>query len=463
MATRHTIHGREYRDLDAIRDRIAQLDAAHPGRRFPKAVADEFESLDAALREAEQEARRSRVMEAARSASRREEGANFRASDEQPRTGTGGADRHYRDAIRALERSVDRGDLTTSDADRVVDVLDRDRALGIDAQYVAAVGDPAYERAFSALLRYGPMAPMRMTAEEQQAVQRVTAAEQQRALVEGTGSAGGYAVPISVDPTIRLSSNGAVNPIRALATVRQMTTRELRLVTSDGVTATYAPEATEVGDNSPTLAQPTLVAAKAHAFVPFSFELGDDWNGIRADLTRLISDAKDVLEATAFLTGDGSDEPQGLLSGLSTTQRVQTAGTAAFAIADSYSLAAALPPRFQPNATLAAAPATLDVIYRQVGGGSSEPAVLTEDGRWLRRPVAAWSTMATGTTSGTKIAVLGDFREYVIGDRLGLSVEIVQHLFGANRRPTGQRGLYAYWRNDGRVAVPHAFRYLEVK
>ena len=78
----------------------------------------------------------------------------------------------------------------------------------------------------------------------------------------------------------------------------------------------------------------------------------------------------------------------------------------------------------------------------------------------LGRPVAEWSTMATAVTTGSKWAVYGDFKQgYAIGDRLGMSLEIVPHLFGAtNRYPTGQRGAYAIWRNDGRVVVANALR-----
>jgi hypothetical protein len=37
------------------------------------------------------------------------------------------------------------------------------------------------------------------------------------------------------------------------------------------------------------------------------------------------------------------------------------------------------------------------------------------------------------------------------------------HLFGAtNRFPTGQRGIYAYWRTGTVVAVANSLRYLEV-
>jgi hypothetical protein len=50
------------------------------------------------------------------------------------------------------------------------------------------------------------------------------------------------------------------------------------------------------------LAQPTTKAEQGRAFIPFSLELGQDWNGIQAELARLVSDAKDVLDATSSLS-----------------------------------------------------------------------------------------------------------------------------------------------------------------
>lgn len=86
------------------------------------------------------------------------------------------------------------------------------------------------------------------------------------------------------------------------------------------------------------------------------------------------------------------------------------------------------------------------------------------NGTLLGKPVEEMSTMATATTTTTKWAIFGDWKQgYVIGDRLGMTVSIIPHLFGAtNRYPTGQRGFYAFWRNDGRVQVPNALRYAEV-
>lgn len=44
-----------------------------------------------------------------------------------------------------------------------------------------------------------------------------------------------------------------------------------------------------------------------------------------------------------------------------------------------------------------------------------------------------------------------------------MQVELAPLLMGANRRPTGERGLFAYWRTGAGVVVQNAFRYLELK
>jgi hypothetical protein len=58
------------------------------------------------------------------------------------------------------------------------------------------------------------------------------------------------------------------------------------------------------------------------------------------------------------------------------------------------------------------------------------------------------------------LAFRTDFSRFVIVDRIGLSIELIPHLFGANRRPSGERGMYAYWRNGSKVVDAGAFRVL---
>jgi HK97 family phage major capsid protein len=373
-------------------------------------------------------------------------------------------------------RSIDTSAPTSSPAeaaDRVDGVLrGADAPYGLDARYIETHGSAEYERAFAKLLRWGDGAALRMTREEQTAVQNANAAEEMRtAMAEGTGSTGGFGIPIAIDPTINLSSNGAINPVRQLATVRTMATRELRLVASDGVVAQYQAEAAEALDNSPTLAQPVITAQRCTSFVPFSWEVGDDWGSLVSELTQLVADAKDVVEATAFLTGNGTNQPVGVLApgttgSLTTTQRVLSAGAGAVAIADIYSLKQALAQtRFAGSATWAMNSVRLDSVFRFTPSGSvTEPQIMTDRaGPLLGRPTAEWSTMSTTVATGQRVAIYGDFRRgYVIGDRLGMSASLVPHLFAAaNLRPTGQRGLFCYWRNSAVVAVPNALRYLE--
>jgi capsid protein len=78
-------------------------------------------------------------------------------------------------------------------------------------------------------------------------------------------------------------------------------------------------------------------------------------------------------------------------------------------------------------------------------------------------PAPARRTCARHETP--KLILGGDFYAgYTIVDRLGLTAEIVPHVFGAtNRFPLGMRGLYAYGRTGANVVAPNLFRYLEVK
>ena len=369
-------------------------------------------------------------------------------------------------ALRTIERYTGSGELRGEAADRLDHLIRRRDTTGIDARYLAAVGDAAYNSAFGKILRYGDSAQLRFSKEETAAVMKTNAVEQERGLVSGVGAQGGFAIPFTLDPSILLTSSGALNPIRALSRVIQVATREWKGVSSAGVTASYDAEASEVSDDTPTLAQPTITTAMGRAFIPYSVELGEDWASLQQELGQLVADARDVLDAGKFYDGSGTDEPAGVLTGLSTAQRVQTAGAGAFAVGDVYLLKQALPPRWMTNGTFAFHPNRVDAIYRFTPAGSTtEPQALpTRDGPLVGRPVAEWTALtASGVTTGTKLGFYGDFNAaFTIADRVGMTAEIVAHLFGASRRPTGERGLFAHWRTGSKVVNPSALRYLEV-
>jgi HK97 family phage major capsid protein len=367
-------------------------------------------------------------------------------------------------ALRVIERNADA--FATGSGDVIERLVRTEDARGIGARYLTATGSEAYAEAFGKLLLDPTHGHLRLTAEEVDAVRAVSAIQAERAMNEGTPGDGGFAIPAFLDPTVIAAGAGAQSPIRALATVTTVSSSVWKGVSSTGVVASYDAESAEVSDDTPALLQPTVYVETARGFIPFSIEVGMDWPGLQAELAAMLADSKDVLEAEKFLDGAGhaSQEPSGILTGITS---IDTAGSGAFALADCYSLVQAVPSRFQPNATVLGAPAVFDSAYRFVGGGSAEPAILpTREGPFLGRRKAEWSTMSVlTTTAGAKILIAGDVKAgFRIVDRIGMSIELVPHLFAtANNRPSGQRGVFAFWRNGSGLVIPAALTQLSVK
>ncbi len=399
--------------------------------------------------------------------------ANFPAS--------AGPDRHLQqhrmNAMRVLDHYRGTGALDPASADRADAVLRHGDGQGLTARYIAACGNPDYFTAFGKMLGDPVMGHNRFTPAETAAMTEMSAAQDAVRIMGSVGTTStGFPLPLTVDPSIVITGTGAgaLNPVRDVADVVTIGTHDWVGVTADSVTAHYVQEGTEATDDTPALIGPRISSQQGRAFVPFTIEAGQDWDTLSNQLQKLIADAKNTLDATKFLLGSGTNEPSGILNigalnGLTTTQRVQTLTVATYAVGDPWLLKAAIPPRFIGDCTFAAAPATWDTTYQFVAQGSTTAARQFSDGDrggdFLGRPKLEWSTMATGSTTGTKLIIGGNFKGYKIVDRLaGITVEVIPHLFStANARPIGTRGLYAYWRCGAGVISPNHFRYLEVK
>jgi HK97 family phage major capsid protein len=464
----------DYRSADEVDERLreirAELDAIeaqHEGRKFPQEVKDTWNTLYGELRELKETrdelARREVLLREAAADPNRQE-----TTDPPPRgsLSRGLQDAVRDDALRVVDRHRNKDVLSSTAADRLDRIVRHADPMNTEAKYLAAVGAPDYESAFGKLLLHPQDAHIRMTPRELESVRTVTQVMSERAMSEGVTTAGGYGVPVAVDPTILLSSNGAINPIRELARTFTITTNKWTGV-SGSVTANFTAENTEAADGTPTLAQPSVQVQKAQVFVPFSIEVGEDYVGLQQELAKIIADAKDVLEAQKFLDGSGTNEPAGIVgtSGLTTTQRIQTTTVAVTAVGDIYLLKQALPARWLPQGTFVAHATVVDVFRRFVGGGNTTEPFVVENGQLLNRPTREWTNMVTTTTTtGSKIVLFADWQQaFAIVDRIGLSVELIPHMMGAAGRPLGQRGVYAYWRTGSGVLVPAAARYLEVK
>jgi HK97 family phage major capsid protein/HK97 family phage prohead protease len=318
------------------------------------------------------------------------------------------------------------------------------------ARRILTTGSPTYDRAFGKMLAQNGQGGL--------------TGEEQRALSLGTDSAGGFAVPFQLDPTVILTSAGVNDPLRQISRVEQIVGKEWQGITSAGVTVGRSAEAAESGDDSFTLAQPTVEATRVDAFVPFSLELEADWARMKAEITMVLADAKRTEEAASFMTGNGTPpNPEGLLTG--TTNNVDPATASTFAVADVYATEEALDDRWLDNATWLAHRSFYNAVRQLDTSGGSNLWVRLADGlppELIGYPALRHSEIPAfdeDAADDTVQAVFGDFSQFLIVDRIGMSVELVPHLFHTgNNRPTGQRGIFAYWRNACKVLVDSAFQ-----
>lgn len=378
---------------------------------------------------------------------------------------TSGPFSHSPDELRARAlTAIERSDAPRDGAERITKLIEGHDPQGAAARWALTASDPAYERAFWKLLVDPTRGPATLTDDERAAVQRES---ETRQMVIGTDASGGHlTVPFQLDPTLVLSGDGSEEPVREVArTVTISGTDTWKGVTTDGITASWDAEGEEVSDDTPGLGEQQIAVHNGRAFVPFSFEFGQDVGGAREQLMGALADAKVQHEATAFTTGSGSGEPQGLITALTAGETVDTASVGAFASEDVYALIEALPPRFRRRARWQGNLTIINEIdqFETGNGAKLFPNVGDPQPRLLQRRLHENSEMdSDSSTSGNNILLVGDTSQYVIVDRVGTTVELVPHLFGASQRPTGERGLLLHWRVGADVLVANAFRRLQV-
>lgn len=328
---------------------------------------------------------------------------------------------------------------------------------GMLAKRMLLTGSPEYERAFAKVLRHG--SDVMCTLEERQALVRATGGQ-----YLGTDSTGGYAVPFQLDPTVILTNAGTVNPIRQMARIEQIVGKQWQGVTSVGATAVRGAEGTVAPDNTFTLAQPVVSTNRVQGFVPFNIEIELAWGALRTEITKMLVDAKDR-EEDSFITGNGTGtEPGGVVGSLPSSQNVAAGGTAAFAANDVYDTHASLEPRYERNASWLAHKGIYNRIRQFDTAGGAQLWARIGDGRpneLMAYPAQYASAMANTLATGSGILLFGDFQQFLIVDRIGMTVELVPHLFDTTTgRPTGQRGIYAVWMNNSVILNPSAFQLL---
>lgn len=326
------------------------------------------------------------------------------------------------------------------------------------AQLVLASTSQRYFDAFAKIIRSnGNVAAL--TQEEQQIIARAMSL---------TDSAGGFMVPFQLDPTIILTANGSVNQVRQIARVVQATGDVWHGVSSAGVSGSWDGELEEVSDDAPTLAQPSVPIHKYQTFVPLSHEVAQDAAGLAEEISALIAFDKDTKESISHVTGSGTGQPTGIITALTGgSSVVASATTDTLAVADVYNLDGALPQRYAANGSWLGHRKIYNRIRQlDTAGGNALWGQLAEGRKseLLGRPDYISEAMDDSLTAlaDNLVLVFGDFKNYVIADRLGTTMSYIPHLFGANGRPNGSAGWHAWSRSGADSVNDAAFRVLNV-
>ena len=286
--------------------------------------------------------------------------------------------------------------------------------------------------------------------------------EMKNTLNEGSDTEGGYLVPDEFENKLvtGLKENTV---IRAHAHV--ITTsgglHKIPVVASHG-SASWIDEEGAYTESDETFGQVQLDAHKVGTIIKVSEELLNDSafdleNYIAEEFTRRIGDK----EEEAFLTGNGTGKPTGILNATGGGQVGVTTASATGITADElidlyYSLKAP----YRKKAIWVLNDNTVKAIRKlkdSTGNYLLQPALKEgEVSTILGRPYFT-TAYAPEIAAGAKTIIFGDLSYYWIGDRQGISFKRLNERYADN----GQIGFLAFKRLDGKTVLPEAIKVLQ--
>lgn len=339
------------------------------------------------------------------------------------------------------------------------------------ARYLVASETDEYRSAFGKIISRGSANAM-LTPEEGRAVELVS--ELRAAMNITTDTQGGFGVPVLIDPTIILTGQGHPNDFFALADVKNITTDEWKGVTSAGATSYWTTEGVTFTDGSPTLAQPTVTTKKLTTVVKYSFEVQGDYPNFAGEIAGVMASSHNEKVVEGLTQGSGvAAQPTGIVTALeanAATSKVMVTTDGSLGAVDIYAVRDALPIRFRGNSNWMSA-TTTNSLVRQFGTTDPNFTVdMTAEGayqvlgrRWYLNDYMDAPVGSGGSTSASDITpvIFGDWRNFVIANRVGATVETVPHVLDTTTgMPTGQRMTFMWARIGSNVVNPNGFRYL---
>ncbi len=286
--------------------------------------------------------------------------------------------------------------------------------------------------------------------------------ELRNALETGEASEGGYLVPDTFENQLvqALTENGVIR-----AHARVITTsgglHKIPVVASHG-SASWIDEEGDYIESDESFGQVQLDAHKVGTVIKVSEELLQDSafdleSYISAEFSRRIGDK----EEDAFLNGDGSAKPTGILNATNGgTVGVTAAAVAAITADELVDLYYSLKAPYRKNAVWILNDTTIKLIRKlKTGDGQYlwQPGI--KDGEVntiLGRPYFTSPFMPVAA-AGANTIIFGDLSYYWIGDRQGITFRRLNELYAGK----GQVGFMASKRLDGKTVLSEAIQILQ--
>ena len=288
--------------------------------------------------------------------------------------------------------------------------------------------------------------------------------EIRNALQVGTDSDGGYLVPDTFEKKL-ITSLEEENVIRKHAHVFTTSngSHKIPVVSSRG-TAAWVDEEGQIPESDDVFGQQLIGAHKISTLIKVSEELLNDSafdleSYFATEFARRIGNA----EEAAFLSGNGSGKPTGILADVGGAEIGVTAASETAITADELiDLFYSLKSPYRKKAIWVLNDRTIKAIRKLKDSNGQylwQPALHEGEFDTILGKRIYTSPYAPELGAGAKSIAFGDFSYYWIGDRQGVAFKRLNERYAE----TGQVGFLASKRVDGKLILPEAIKVLQQK
>lgn len=285
------------------------------------------------------------------------------------------------------------------------------------------------------------------------------------ALYEGTGSAGGYAVPVIVEGQVVPLAPQEMG-VRSVAMVIP-TASDIKVPRATSFSTAAAKSESGAADNfftesDPNLDQFTLSAFMAGVTHTISWELAQDVPSFQQFAVNDLVLALQMFEANWYVNGSGTAQAQGLIGNTGAGITGVLAGTDNYAselLSASFDVLGTLNAAYHPNAGWLMSRATGAAIRKaQMQSNLFAPVWTREVGKdYLHGYPVTFDAYMPAIAAGNTPVLFGDFKQgYIIGDRGGAGINV--KILDQPKATEGQLILLGYRRTDGRVRRSEAIQ-----